>query len=106
MSSHLARPGAVHHIVTSNHDQAVEGWLRDTRAFHDPANMRTWLDLNALCARGREQGEHPRPFWTLMKRYLPKNYRWNIVHEDDSLIVAGIEHGLHGHLEPHRAIRG
>ena len=103
MSSYLARPGTVHHIVTSNHDQAVEGWLRDTRAFHDPANMRTWLDLNGLCARKREQGEHPRPFWTLMKRYLPKNYRWNIVHEDDSLIIAGIEHGLHGHLGPNGA---
>jgi len=65
--------------------------------------MRTWLDLNGLCARKREQGEHPRPFWTLMKRYLPQNYRWNIVHEDDSLIIAGIEHGLHGHLGPNGA---
>lgn len=103
MGSYLARPDTTHHIVTSNHDQAVEGWLRSTDGFHDPVNMLTWLEVNAFCARRRKVGKKPRPFWTLLKRYLPENYRWNIIHEDGSLIVAGIEHGLHGHLGPNGA---
>jgi len=103
MASWLARPGTDHHIVTSNHDQAVEGWLRNIKGFFDPINMRTWLQMNDYCAGERQTGRKPRPFWKLLKRYLPKTYRWHIVHEDDSLVIGGIEHGLHGHLGPNGA---
>lgn len=103
MARWLARPGTDHHIVTSNHDQAVEGWLRNIQGFFDPINMRTWLQMNDYCAGERQTGRKPRPFWKLLKRYLPKTYRWHIVHEDDSLVIGGIEHGLHGHLGPNGA---
>lgn len=100
MGSYFARPRTEHHIVTSNHDQAIEGWLRNITGFHDPVNLRTWLQMNDYCAGERQCKRKPRPFWKLLKRYLPKTYKWNIVHEDDSLQIAGIEHGLHGHLGP------
>ena len=103
MGRHLARPDTRHHIVTSNHDQAVEGWLRNVSGFNDPVNLKTWLMLNLYCVQSREDGKKPRPFWNLLSKFLPKQYNWQIVHEDDSLVIAGIEHGLHGHLGPNGA---
>lgn len=100
MGQYLARPDTTHHIITSNHDQAVEGWLRNVSGFHDPVNHLTWLEMNTYCARMRKAGLTPHIFWETLNKFLPKNYRWNIVHEDDSLQIAGIEHGLHGHLGP------
>lgn len=103
MNNWLARPNTEHYIVTSNHDQAVEGWLRNIKGFLDPINLRTWLQMNDYCADMREKLIKPRPFWKMLKKFLPTNYNWKVVHEDDSLVIAGIEHGLHGHLGPNGA---
>lgn len=103
LTTWFARSDAEHHIVTSNHDQAIEGWLRNVKGFFDPVNLRTWLQMNDYCAQERQHGRKPRPFWKLLHRHLPKRYRWHVVHEDDSLVIGGIEHGLHGHLGPNGA---
>lgn len=103
MGEYLCRPNTEHHIVTSNHDQAVEGWLRNPAGYNDPVNMELWLQENLWMLRQIKKGKKPRPFWHIMQRALPQQYRWNIVHEDDSLVIAGIEHGLHGHLGPNGA---
>lgn len=100
MAGWLARPNTAHYIVTSNHDQAIEGWLRNTTGFFDPVNMKTWLKMNLYCAEERQIHRTPRPFWRMLKKHLPQVYNWDVVHEDQSLQIAGIEHGLHGHLGP------
>jgi len=100
MSAWFARHGTDHYIVTSNHDQAIEGWLRNIKGFFDPINLRTWLQMNDYCAHERQTGRKPRPFWTMLSRFLHLRYRWYIVHEDDSLVIGGVEHGMHGHLGP------
>ena len=89
-------------IITSNHDQAIEGWLRNTSAFYDSVNVKLWLELNLGVFKAIQMGEKPRPFAWLMQDYLPIE-GWCIVHEDESLKIAGIEHGLHGHLGPNGA---
>ena len=103
LATWFARLDADHYIVTSNHDQAIEGWLRNIRGFFDPVNLRTWLQLNDYCAHERQQHRTPRPFWRMLSRHLPRKFRWHVLHEDDSLVVGGIEHGLHGHLGPNGA---
>ena len=103
LAEYLCRKDSVHHVVTSNHDQAIEGWLRNVDGFRDPVNMRTWLEMNLYCADMHAQSEKPRPFWKMLSRYLSKDYRFNVVHEDDSLKIMGIENGLHGHLGPNGA---
>lgn len=103
MRHYLGRYNSTHHIITSNHDQAVEGWLRNPAGFADPVNVELWLKENLEMVQTIRQGEKPRPFWNILRRHLGKEYKWNIVHEDDSLIISGIEHGLHGHLGPNGA---
>lgn len=103
IGQYLARPGTKHWIITSNHDQAIEGWLRNTAGFHDPVNQDFWLQLNCYCAEQRKTGRKSRPFAYIMGRVLPEQYHWEVVDEDESLMIAGIENGLHGHLGPNGA---
>ncbi len=94
-------------IITSNHDQAIEGWLRNTTAFYDPENMEFWLRLNYNSAFNRRIGYKPKPFATEIKLKLMKAGAeagaWQVIDEDESLKIAGIEHGMHGHLGPNGA---
>ena len=103
MAGWLARPNTKHWIVTSNHDQAIEGWLRNTSALYDPPNMEFWLRLNLEGAKCRRKGFKHLPFKTTMLEHLPKNYHWYVVEEDESLVICDIEHGMHGHLGPNGA---
>jgi len=100
LRDYFVMPGCQHWIITSNHDQAVENWLRDTTAFFDPVNMQDWLEMNLYCAKMREKGKTPRPFWTWLRKYLPNGFVWQVVHEDDNLCINGIEYGMHGHNGP------
>ena len=94
-------------VVTSNHDQAIEGWLRNTTAFYDPVNVEFWLRLNYYCAFNRRVGVKSKPFSVEIKLKLAKAGAeagsWYVVDEDESLQIAGIEHGMHGHLGPNGA---
>ena len=93
-----------HWIVTSNHDQAIEGWLRNISGFSDPVNLWFWLAMNLYCTECREKQRKPRPFAEAMSKALGlQANRFNFIHEDDSLVLAGIENGLHGHLGPNGA---
>lgn len=103
---YLERIGCKHHIVTSNHDQAIERWLRDVSGHSDPINMELWHYLNWEGAQDRKAKRTPRPFMRLLQDCLTEHQtdvQWNFVHEDDSLMIAGIQHGLHGHLGPNGA---
>lgn len=103
LGQHLARPGCRHYVITSNHDQAIEGWLRNPAGFSDPPNQQLWLELNMHCAVHRTDKGGPRPFAHLMMKHLPPQYNWSVVHEDQSLCIDGIQYGLHGHLGPNGA---
>lgn len=93
-----------HWIVTSNHDQAIEGWLRNIAGFSDPVNLWFWLAMNLYCTECREKQRKPRPFAEAMGKALGlQAHRFSFIHEDDSLVLAGIENGLHGHLGPNGA---
>ena len=100
------RPWSRHWIVVSNHDQAIEHWLRNSSVMYDPVNARFWHELNADCYIKREQGRKARPFTTALKAHLTPDFleRCTFLQEDDSYRIGGeIEAGLHGHLGPNGA---
>jgi hypothetical protein len=100
------RPWVKNFIVVSNHDQAIEHWLRNSVAMYDAVNARFWHEMNADCYTKREQGIKPRPFTTALKAHLTADFltRCTFIQEDDSYrILDEIEAGLHGHLGPNGA---
>lgn len=103
----VAYRGWSHHfIIVSNHDQAIEGWLRNTTAMSDPANARYWHEINAWCFKRREDGFSPHAFTYALSRNLSTEFllRTTFLQEDDSYLSLGqIEIGLHGHLGPNGA---
>lgn len=101
------RPWAQHYIIVSNHDQAIEHWLRNPDGQRDPANARFWHEINAYMYEQRDQGIKPHPFEYIMQTFLHSTVegaRFRIVREDESVKICGdIEAGLHGHLGPNGA---
>ncbi|SEN68573.1 hypothetical protein SAMN05216227_102062 [Pseudorhodobacter antarcticus] len=95
-----------HIIIVSNHDQAIEGWLRNTTAMADPINARYWHEMNAYCFKAREAGDEPHAFTHALSLHLSEDFldSCEILQEDDSYRILGeIEAGLHGHLGPNGA---
>jgi hypothetical protein len=100
------RPWSKHVIVVSNHDQAIEHWLRNSAAMYDPVNARFWHEMNADCYINRERGIKARPFTTALRAHLQPHFLFKstFVQEDDSYVLLDeIECGLHGHLGPNGA---
>lgn len=89
-------------VVVSNHDVAIEGWLRDTAGFYDAENAEFWLSMNLYCAQRAREGLPANAFSYALKTELPVPYVF--LQEDDSYKILGkIEAGLHGHLGPNGA---
>lgn len=92
-------------IVVSNHDQAVNGWLRNISGASDPMNVKDWHYWNYWVTAQVELGNTPHPFKDWLSRYTSdpraeiKQPRFLL--EDDSYRILGeIEAALHGHLGP------
>jgi len=102
-------------VVESNHDMAIDIWLRNIVGASDPANARIWHEWNAQAYRVREAGEKPRPFKSAIEEGMmhfqsragffhgTAGYDVRFLHEDDSLWLKSIQFGLHGHLGPNGA---
>lgn len=100
------RPWAKNYIIVSNHDQAIEQWLRNPAGMADWENARFWHEMNADMYIKREQHKKPHPFQTAMQAHMPAKLQENTVFilEDQSYRLLGeIEIGLHGHLGPNGA---
>ena len=94
------------YVITSNHDQAIEQWLRDTSSLFDPPNVMFWHHMNLYCHIMREHGFVPRPFGYAVLRSVGHAAikRLTVLHEDESFLICdSIEAGLHGHLGPNGA---
>lgn len=106
-----ARPWCESVVVNSNHDRALMRWLRDSRAKHDPVNMRFRCAMRDRLADAVEAG---RPFIAFREAYLyvtghtapPSRLRF--LDEDESFLICGnagngIEMGMHGDRGPNGA---
>jgi len=106
-------------IVDSNHDRALERWLRESEWRTDPVNMLFYMSsvqAKLLAIRDNDKDFHMmRHWWTHYERLMtmpgeaPRNVRF--LDEDESFVVCedahgGIECGMHGHLGPNGARGG
>ncbi|MBI5153373.1 MAG: IS1 family transposase [Parcubacteria group bacterium] len=93
-------------IVSSNHDRAMLRWLKEGNFKDDLVNAEFYLDLTKMVmrtARMTEKGaEYDDPFILYGKKYLSKkNVRF--LRQNESFVLAGVEHGFHGDLGPNNA---
>lgn len=91
-------------IVRSNHDEAFPRWVKARNKFHDPINAAFWHECNAVQLRAIEAGASLDIFEHCITQAgralaLPLQ-RVRFVKEDESVVIHGIEHGMHGHLGP------
>lgn len=89
------------HIIESNHDLAINTWLKNADFKLDPINATVYLDCMLALYRHQEKGKDD---YFNMLSYAYENigggrFAENInFHETDaSLVIAGIEMGNHGH---------
>lgn len=87
---------AIVHIVESNHDLAVDTWLKGTDWRTDPINAETYLDLALAKIKGGSS------FNTLAWAYAniaDGAYSEHIIFHktDENLSIAGVDMGNHGH---------
>ena len=100
-------------VVVSNHDQAVEQWLRNPDGAKDPMNMEDWHYWNYYAAKERSEGRKMHAFstWLHQKmrafvdpREVGRRAIPTFLQEDDSYRILGkIEAAIHGHLGPNGA---
>ena len=96
------RLGVLGHIVESNHDLALESWLNDKhydfRA--DPINSLTYLELQtAIYEQLKIDGKMLNILEYAVTEYLGNDFdNYTFMGVDDSLVLAGVECGMHGHI--------
>ena len=93
-------------VVDSNHDNALERWLKDTNHHQDPLNALIYLDLE----RVKYQALAARDDWFHLLEWAEAHVMKDVsgarfLREDESFIICpdangGIECGMHGHLGP------
>lgn len=87
-------------VVPSNHDRHLDRWLNEADFRKDPANARTFVRLQQRVLDAFDRGE--RDFnlleWALRDAGCPDRVRFLAL--DESFLVRGVEHALHGDLGP------
>lgn len=95
-------PNATLYVIRSNHDEAFKRWMREGTKYPDPANMRYWHEVNAAYLRTVEEQRPMDVFkWALLNAADKARVdlsRVQFIEEDQSLVLNGIEYGMHGHL--------
>jgi hypothetical protein len=96
-------PKTVLYVIRSNHDEAFKRWMREGTKYPDPVNMRYWHEVNAAYLRAVEERSNSFDVyqWAIKQAAAKLGADLDLVQfiqEDQSLVLNGIEYGLHGHL--------
>lgn len=104
-SMSLAFPETEFYVIRSNHDEALARWVRDGSGFPDGPNLRYWHQLNYQALLHAENGTEFDIFayalYAAGLNYSNPNIKF--IQEDESVLLRGIEFGMHGHLGPNGA---
>lgn len=86
-------------VIVSNHDQAADTWLRGTDWRFDPINAEVYLEMALAKVKAAKAGDNTHNTLEYAYRNIAKGKATNIVFRalDQSVIVAGVEMGSHGH---------
>ncbi len=88
-------------VVDSNHDRAMEKWLKETDWRHDLVNALFFMKAQTACLEGIIEGvDFHLVEWAMRRAGCPKTIRF--LREDESFVLCqdaagGIECGMHGH---------
>lgn len=98
------RPWCQSVVVDSNHDNFMMEWLRigDYRA--DPVNAIYFLETQLhvyKCIQEAPKAHINLLEWAVGRFGAQRNARF--LNEDESFVLSGVEHGMHGHLGPNGA---
>lgn len=87
-------------VVQSNHDNALLRWLKEHEWRYDPVNALFYLETQTKYVRQLMAGVTDPPIFEQVLRDFAGSAADNVtfVSEDDSYLVLGIEHAMHGHL--------
>lgn len=90
------RPWALSVVVNSNHDRAFEKWLKEADWRKDPLNARVFMRAVASMLDAIVEGNDDYHLleWALKQYDCPDGVMF--LHEDESYVLGGVEHGLHG----------
>lgn len=89
-------------IVRSNHDEALERWLKETDPRTDPQNMLFWCETMAACLRSidpqtpRQTAIDPYMWWA--SRMMSRYGECQFLDRDQHYMVEDIDVGSHGDL--------
>lgn len=89
-------------IVRSNHDCALDRWIKETDWRDDPMNAEFYLDIARAMVISAAHNEEFNPLKFAIERELPYDSRpdFTFLDLDEPLEIAGIECGIHGHTGP------
>ena len=97
-----ARPGCLSVVVDSNHDRALEKWLKGADPRFDPANADFYFRAQAAyysALRNREDDKFLLLEWAMISEgkidLIEKDIMFS--RDSDSIMLDGIEYGMHGH---------
>lgn len=96
-----ASVGSIIHIIESNHDLAINTWLKNSDFKVDPVNAVTYLTcMLALYKHQEKTGNSDFNMLQYAYKQIGKGKNANSINfhkTDESLKIAGVEHGCHGH---------
>lgn len=103
-------PDTLHIVVDSNHDRAMERWLRESDWRHDPINMEFFMEstlAKVKAIKNQDADFHMLRHW-YGEMCGSHNHNVKFLDEDESYVLCedangGIECGMHGHLGPNGA---
>ena len=88
-------------IVSSNHDRALRRWLVDNDPRRDTVNMGFYFKLSGMMlAEMQTKGSMTDPFILYGRSYLEEHENIRFLDPDESFVLCGVEHTLHGDLGP------
>ena len=92
------------HIIESNHDLAVETWIKNADWKTDPINAQVYLKIASAKIDAQAAGDDFNMLEYAFREFGGSNVDNIVFHTtDDSVIVAGVEMGNHGHNGPNGA---
>jgi len=94
----MIRPFSKLVVVESNHDLALEKWLKEQDYRYDPVNALFFLEMQTVTYQHMARNEEFHIFEHACRLVNPKLHQAQFLRTDESFVICGdIECGAHGH---------
>lgn len=94
-------------IVNSNHDRFLDDWIKHTDWRTDPVNAEFYNETAGVKLAGNQlvngYAQTPSAFAYWLRKLLGDRVKYRALERDESSMVEGVEHGMHGDDGPNGA---